>query len=112
MRRSSSSLKGKAAEHKGSEYQDGPRTEEQVPSGVEEDEAGEVGLHSGGSGPTKDGENGPFMAIDTGISQESLVRKPGSDASKRTRLGQHFLKLGSLTQPEEVLIYNRAAAQL
>ena len=47
------------------------------------------------------------MAIDTGISQGSLVRKPVSDTSKRTRLGQHFLRLRSLLQPEEVLIYNR-----
>lgn len=49
MQRSSSSLRGKAAEHKGSRNQNGPQTEEQVPSGAEEDEAGEVGLHGGGS---------------------------------------------------------------
>lgn len=72
-----------------------------------------MGLHGGGSRPTKDGEKGQiFMAIDTGISQGSLVRKPDSDASKRTRLSQHFLKLGSLAQREEVLIYNRALAWL
>lgn len=53
------------------------------------------------------------MAIDAGISQGSLVRKPDSDASKRTRLSQHFLKLSnSLTQREEVLIYNRALTWL